>query len=69
MTGPNSKTEDTETQPETIMALFPEECVQCGGFGLTFTTDTRTFENCVCGQCLIAFITKTKADLKDIVEK
>ena len=67
MTGPTSKTEDTQGKP-VINALFPDECARCGNFGLTFTTSS-TYENPVCGDCMVDFIVATKAELKNHVEK
>lgn len=67
MTGQTSKTEDTQTK-HSIYALFPDECEQCGNVGLTFTTNP-SYENVVCGDCMVDFIVSAKEQLKKRVEK
>lgn len=67
MTGQTSKTEDTQDK-RSIYALFPDECQQCGNFGLTFTTSSD-YASAVCGDCMVDFIVSAKEQLKKQVEK
>ena len=70
MTGQSYKTEDTVSTPNnpTIFALFPEECNNCGNFGLTITT-RADYEAGVCCDCMTKFIDDMKEKIRSTLEK